>query len=228
MRNRFFISFLMGSLMLSSGIMARVMIPAVQHDIRLDNFNLETLIPREFGNWKIDPSSEILLVNPDARGLLNRIYNQTLSRTYINNHGYRVMLSIAYGRDQSTDLHVHRPEICYTASGFSIGSMTKAYVKTAIGPIPVMHLVAKQGSRNEPVTYWIRVGNSLTRGWIQQKLATIGYSLTGKIPDGLLFRISTISNSEQDSFRIQQLFLDAILQAVPKEDRYWLIGQHPQ
>jgi hypothetical protein len=30
------------------------------------------------------------------------------------------MLSIAYGTDQSTYLHVHRPEVCYAAGGFNV------------------------------------------------------------------------------------------------------------
>ena len=135
------------------------------------------------------------------------------------------MLTIAYGQDQSTDLHVHRPEICYATSGFDVGEISKTFVNTTIGRIPVMHLVAKQGIRNEPITYWIRVGDSLTRGWFEQKLTAIGYGLTGKVTDGLLFRVSTISNNEQDSYRIQQAFLAAILQAVRSEDRHWLVGQ---
>lgn len=187
--------------------------------------NLDTMIPREFDRWKIDPSSAALVVNPDDQGLLNKIYNQTLSRTYINEQGERVMLSIAYGSDQSTDLHVHRPEICYASSGFDIGIMTKTFVDTTIGRIPVMHLVARQGTRKEPITYWIRIGDSLTRGWLEQKLTAISYGLTGKVPDGLLFRVSTISNDAQDSYRIQQMFLAALLQAVRSEDRHWLVGQ---
>lgn len=211
--------------MVSSGVLTKVMTPSIEITDRQDKINLESMIPAEFGAWKIDTFTAALVVNPDDKGLLNKIYNQTLSRTYINNVGERVMLSIAYGRDQSKDMQVHRPEICYRAGGFDIGEMTKTFVDTTIGRIPVMRLVAKQGARNEPITYWIRVGDSLTRGWFEQKLTAIGYGLTGKVPDGLLFRVSTISNDEKDSYRIQQAFLAATLQAVRNEDRYLLVGQ---
>lgn len=224
MKKPLIVSLVLGMLMVSSGVLTKVMTPAVIFAGQQDKINLETMIPREFDRWKIDHSSAALMVNPDDQGLLNKIYNQTLSRTYINDQGERVMLSIAYGSDQSTDLHVHRPEICYAAGGFDIGRMSKTFVVTTIGRIPVMHLVAKQGARNEPITYWIRIGDSLTRGWVEQKLTAIGYGLTGKVPDGLLFRVSTISNDEQDSYRIQQSFLTAILQAVQSEDRHWLVG----
>ena len=214
----------MGILMVFSGVLTNVLTPVSQIDDHLNKLNLEAIIPREFDMWKLDPSTAALMVNPDSQGLLNQIYNQILARTYLNNKGERVMLSIAYGKDQKTDLHVHRPEICYVSSGFNTGKISKTFVDTTIGQVPVMHLVAKKGTRNESITYWIRIGDSLTRGWIEQKLTTIGYGITGKMPDGLLFRVSSISNDEQDSFRMQHAFLSDILQAVRREDRHWLIG----
>ncbi len=225
MKKPFIVSLTLGMLMVSSSVLTKVMTPAVIFADQQAKINLETLIPKEFDGWKLDLSTASSIVNPTVGGELDRIYNQTLSRTYINNEGERIMLAIAYGGVQKTDLHAHRPEICYAASGFDIGKMTKTIVDTTIGRIPVMHLVAKQGVRNEPITYWIRVGNSLTRGWVEQKVAAISYGLTGKVPDGVLVRVSAISNDEQDSFRIQQIFLTAMLQAVRSEDRFWLVGQ---
>jgi len=89
----------------------------------------------------------------------------------------------------------------------------------------VMQLVAKQGTRNEPITYWIRIGDTVARGWFEQNLARLRYGLDGKIADGVLVRISTISNDEPDSYRIQQTFLTAMLQAVNREDRFRLVGK---
>lgn len=220
------ISLTLGVLMVLSGVLTKAMTPsAVTLSDQEAKINLETIIPREFDQWKINPLTAAIIVNPDDNGLLNKLYSQTLSRTYINNAGEQIMLSIAYGSDQSSDLQVHRPEICYATSGFEIANKSKTFVNTSIGQIPVMQLVAKQGNRNEPITYWIRVGDSLTRGWIEQKIASIGYGLTGKVPDGLLFRISTISNNEQEAYRIQQEFLTTMLHAVRSEDRHWLVGQ---
>lgn len=202
------------------------MTPAIQNDPNTIKLNLENMIPSSFNNWKIEPSFSTLMVNPDTQGELHKIYNQILSRTYVNKDGERIMLSIAYGSNQSTDLHVHRPEICYSSSGFTIGKISKTFIDTISGRIPVMRLVAQKGSRNEPITYWIRVGDTLTRGWIEQKLAAMSYGLNGVVPDGLLFRVSSISNDNQDSFRIQQIFLSDLLRAIPSTDRHWLIG-HP-
>ena len=225
MKKPLIISLAMGAFMVVAGVLAMVMTPTLMRTGQQDKLNLETAVPGEFNDWKIDQSRASLLINPEVKGELRKIYSQTLSRTYINSQGERVMLAIAYGADQSTDMHVHRPELCYTASGFDVGKMTKTFVDTTIGQIPVMRLVAKQGMRNEPITYWIRVGDSLTRGWLEQKLTAIGYGLTGKVPDGLLFRVSTITNDEQDSYRIQQAFITDLIKAMPSEDQHWLVGK---
>ena len=223
MKRPLIISLIMGMLMVLASALTVLMTPSVMSsDPKLD---LDAIIPSEFNDWKVDLSIASPLVSADVTEVISNIYNQTLSRTYINKIGERVMLSIAYGSDQTKDLQVHRPEICYRTAGFDIGKMTKTFVDTTLGQIPVMRLVAKQGNRNEPITYWIRVGDSLTRGWFEQKLATFNYGITGKVPDGLLFRISTISNDEQDSYRVQQTFLADLLQAMRSDDRHWLVGQ---
>lgn len=222
------ISILLGVLMLSSGILTKSISTKIQPEDMQSKFNLEIMIPREFDDWRIDPASEVLLINNDNKGLLDKIYSQTLARTYINSKDERVMLSIAYGSEQRADMQIHRPEICYAASGFDIGKITSTFIDTAIGRIPVRSLVATQNSRNEPITYWVRVGDSLTQGWVAQKFTAILYGLTGKTPDGLLFRVSTISNVDHEAFLLQHTFLNSVLQAVRKEDRHLLVGQLTQ
>jgi len=225
MKKPFIVSLIMGLLMVSSSFLVRVMTPSIDTANKQNRVNLETLIPYKFDGWQIDLSVMSPIVTPEQNKTINKIYSQTLSRTYINKQGERVMLSVAYGSDQRTDLQVHRPEICYMVAGYEIGSMITTFVDTTIGQIPVMRLVAKQGARNEPITYWIRMGDSLTSSWFEQKAATLSYMLVGKVPDGLLFRVSTISNNEQNSYRVQQAFLTSLLQAVRSEDRHWLVGR---
>ncbi len=222
------VSITLGILMLTGSALAWFMTPSTQGVTAQARIDLETMIPLEFDSWKVESAALASIVNPDDQGLVVKIYDQTLSRTYKSSSGDRVMLSIAYGRNQSTDLHVHRPEICYATSGFEVGEISKTTVNSTIGRIPVMQLVAKHGARIEPITYWIRVGDSLTRGWIEQKVAAIGYGLSRKVPDGLLFRISSISSDEHDAYRIQQAFLLALLKEVKIEDRYLLVGRLAQ
>jgi len=49
-----------------------------------------------------------LIANPEQEAQINKIYNQTLTRTYVNPTGERIMLSIAYGGDQTDNMAVHK------------------------------------------------------------------------------------------------------------------------
>jgi len=143
---------------------------------------LGQIIPNKFGDWQELPTSNTGIINPQEAELLNEIYSQTLSKSYINSKGYRIMLSIAYGGDQSRDLQVHRPEVCYSAQGFQINAQQKVSLNIDQSPIPAMHINAKLGSRNEPITYWVRIGDKLVRGNLEQGFARLGYGLQGKFP----------------------------------------------
>lgn len=224
MKKSLAISLLLGILMVLSSVLTKVMTPNISAGPQVA-IKLETLIPTEFEDWKLDSSIASPIVTPGLKNLLEKTYSQTLARTYVNKKGESIMLSIAYGGAEKTDLNNHRPEVCYASAGFDISKITKTFVDSTVGRIPVMHLVAKQGTRNEPITYWTRIGDSLTRGWLEEKLSTLGYGLAGNAPDGLLVRVSSISNDEQDSYRIQQVFLAALLKAVRSEERHWLVGR---
>ena len=62
--------------------------------------NLETMFPKAFGDWRVDTSMPVILPSPDVQALLDKIYNQVLSRSYVNAKGERIMLSVAYGGDR--------------------------------------------------------------------------------------------------------------------------------
>lgn len=187
--------------------------------------DLETAIPQRFGDWKVDPSVAPVSLSPDVQAMLDKIYSQILSRTYIDSRGQRVMLSIAYGGDQSRETQVHKPEVCYPAQGFQIQSIAVGVLDAAASKIPVMRLVATKGPRVEPITYWIAVGDTVVRGALEQNLARLKYGLTGAVPDGILVRVSTISRDEPSSYKLQQHFVSDMLQAMDKKHAARLLGQ---
>jgi len=57
-----------------------------------------------------------------------------------------------------------------------------------------------------------------------KRLAEIRLGLTGKIPDGLLFRISSIDNDAPRAFKMQQQFVADLMAAVPGQARKQLSG----
>lgn len=186
--------------------------------------NLEAMIPQQFGEWRLQKTIAPRIVSPEAKALLDKTYNQMLTRNYINSKGEQIMLSIAYGDDQSRSMQVHLPESCYVAQGFQIRSMSKDFIDFSGSKLPVMKLVATYGHRIEPITYWVMTGDSAVRGRWEQELARLKYGLTGKIPPGILIRVSTISANEWRSYRTEEQFVRDMLGAVPTQYRKVLAG----
>lgn len=217
---------IIGLCMLAAAGLAMALKPTAKVADKVPAIDLETMIPKQFGGWKIDETIVPLLANPETEALLSKIYNQTLARTYANSRGERVMLSIAYGGDQSNAMQVHRPEVCYPAQGFQILKSSTDAFSTGSGVIPVKRLVATQGQRIEPITYWTTIGDAVAVNSLKWKLNQLKYGLTGRIPDGLLFRISSIQSDDTAAYRMQDDFARALLGALTPSGRERLIG-HP-
>jgi EpsI family protein len=131
---------------------------------------------------------------------------------------------MAYGDDQRGGLQAHRPEVCYPAQGFKVGDVQDGALLTSFGDIEVRRLTTSLGARNEPVTYWLTVGDHVIRNALEKRMVEIRLSLTGQIPDGLLFRISSIDRDQAHAFAMQQKFAADLMAAVPAETRRQLSG----
>lgn len=187
--------------------------------------SLDDMVPKTFGTWRNDDQQAATVVNPSLQKILDTIYTDTLSRVYVGKNGERVMLALAYGQNQNRDLQVHKPEVCYVAQGFRLVSSEKVNLATSQGQIPAMRIVATMGSRTEPITYWIRVGDRVIRGWYEQNVARIELGFRGLVPDGLLVRASTIDDDRGQSFLQQQVFLSQMLAAIAPEHLPTFVGR---
>lgn len=224
-----FLSFrhvLIGLFMFAGAGLALALKPTVMVAQGSPEVNLEALIPKSFGDWRIDETIVPLITNPEQEGLLSKIYSQTLTRTYVNSSNERIMLSIAYGGNQSDNMAVHKPEVCYPAQGFHIvkNPAIAAFAIDEANSIPVKRLVAQQGRRIEPITYWTTVGGQVEVHGLKWKIQQLKFGLTGKIPDGLLFRVSSIQVDDAKAYQAQDDFTRALLKAMEPEGRVRIIG----
>jgi EpsI family protein len=134
------------------------------------------------------------------------------------------MLSLAYGDDQRGALQAHKPEVCYPAQGFTLHKNELGQLSTPYGNIEVRRLSTTLGQRSEPVTYWFTVGDKAIQSALEKRLVEIRLGLTGQIPDGLLFRVSSIDNDTRRGFEMQQRFAADLLANVPPPTRKRLSG----
>ncbi|MFO1338064.1 MAG: EpsI family protein [Burkholderiaceae bacterium] len=205
-----------GLAMAATAWLGHALVPRRRMADRRAAFKLEDAVPRQFAGWSWDPRGGGVVVNPQTEALLKRLYTETLERTYARGPGERVMLSIAYGADQSdVSLQMHYPEVCYPAQGFQLVSERTDRLDLAPGQIPVRRLVTQYGQiRHEPVTYWTVIGDHLTLGVLDKRLTEIRHGLQGEIVDGMLVRISSISRDDHSAFSLQDQFARDLVAAL--------------
>jgi EpsI family protein len=218
------LSILLAALMCSASVAGFVLKPSGKAMQVGPRFMLEQIIPRQFESWRELPERATSVVNPGTKQLLDKLYSQMLSRTYVNSAGYTVMLSLAYGDDQLGGLAAHKPEICYPAQGFTLLGLQEVLVVTPFGEIAGKRLSTSMGPRKEPVTYWFAVGDTSISNKVEQRLVEMKLSLMGQIPDGLLFRVSSIDENTPRAYAIQDQFIADLLKAVNDKDRKRLSG----
>jgi len=217
-------SWLLAALMCTAAVGGFAARPGAKAADRGQAITLETAVPKSFGEWTELPEQVTQVVNPQTKELLDKLYSQLLTRTYVNKQGYRVMLSLAYGDDQRGALQAHKPEVCYPAQGFTLHKNELGQLSTPYGNIEVRRLSTTLGQRSEPVTYWFTVGDKAIQSALEKRLVEIRLGLTGQIPDGLLFRVSSIDNDTRRGFEMQQRFAADLLANVPPPTRKRLSG----
>lgn len=211
-------------LLISASGLAHVIKPTVHLADQIGKVDIEALFPPSFGGWRVDTNMPVSIVSPDVEALLKTLYAQTVSRVYIGPQGERIMLSVAYGGDQSDATRAHRPDVCYPAQGFEILSNRDARIAIGDGALPVRHMLAKQGQRLEPVTFWFVVGEHVAVSGQQQKLAQLRYGMRGIIPDGMLVRVSSIAPDAAKAYQVQARFISDMRAAMPEPARLRVFG----
>lgn len=186
--------------------------------------DLQAVVPSQFGAWRVDPSILPVAPAPDVQANLDKIYDQIVSRTYVNDRGERVMLVIAYGGDQSDSLKAHRQEVCYAAQGFAIRSVVRDALELGAARVPLVRMHAAKGRRSEPVSYWFTMGDAVVLGRAERLWQQVTHGLAGRVPDGLLLRVSNVSPDVPGSFDLHDRFLRELLRDVDADTRARLAG----
>lgn len=182
------------------------------------------IVPASFGTWSSQGADG--LVTPETEGkLAARLYNEIVSRSYADSEtGEQVMMLIAYGDTQSDLLQLHRPEACYPAVGFKVALSRDAAVP--LGPnatLPARRVLAQRADRSERIVYWTRVGEFLPTTGSGQRKAQLATAIQGYVPDGALFRFSSI-RPDPGAFDVLDGFIQGLVHAVAPTNRPPLLG----
>ena len=188
---------------------------------------LADIVPPSFGPWQLGGDGEI--VQPRTEGTLaTRLYSDQLARIYHHRDdpARQVMLSIAYGSEQSDALQMHRPEACYPAVGFTTAQRQETRLGLHNGAsIPTVTLAAYMQQRSEDIVYWTRLGTAFPRDNGEQRNARLKAALQGQVPDGVLVRASAIRvNHNEPQFADLNQFLTVLAENLPPTAHRVLLG----
>ncbi|WP_101048427.1 exosortase-associated protein EpsI, B-type [Macromonas nakdongensis] len=213
-------------LMCAAALGAYALKPTMLLADQLPPINLEAMVPKAFGDWRAVEQGTLQVINPQAKALVNTLYQDVLNRVYVNQSGYAIMLSIAYGRNQRDGLDVHKPEVCYQTQGFQLNGLSHVNLSFLDRVIPVTRLMTRLGGRFEPVTYWVVLGDQISRGGFEKKFKEIRYAFfMNLIPDGILVRFSSIDSNSDRAYAIQGRFADQLFVAMDPEARNRFAGR---
>lgn len=187
----------------------------------LGRAKLEDIVPKTIGSWKFVEASG-LVVPPDDQ-LARATYSQLLTRVYSDGVNDPVMLLLAQSGSETGILQIHRPETCYTASGYHISAVTPHPVAIGSDSIPANAMDATADGRTEHVLYWTRIGNRMPANWKDQRIAVAEQNLRGILPDAILVRISVVSDDPTSAWTSIDAFTRALIASVPANMRDVLI-----
>ena len=154
--------------------------------------SFDALVPAKIGPWSFQAKSGLVLPTEDP--LSDSLYSHILTRVYLAEGQMPIMLLIAYSNTQNGMLQLHRPEVCYPASGFSLSDTLVSPIKIdGKKTLAIRRFSAESDTRSEQVLYWTRIGHEMPTSWVDQRMSVIRANLKAEIPDGILVRMSAIS-----------------------------------
>ena len=191
---------------------------------------LDKMFPDRFGTWQTDPVTSAFIRPPDEQGKLYGIYDQVLERRYFDTaaSGRSVMLSVAFGSEQSAGIQMHRPEVCYQFGGFKVSATQAGKLTLAGQAVPVVKLHAQQSRRSEPITYWAVLGDTVINDRLGFRLQQLRFGLKRQVLDGMLVRVSSLDDDLPRAFALHARFADDLARSVAPLHRARFIGAAPE
>lgn len=186
------------------------------------NVKLASVVPVRFGEWREVPSPFLQVnvgLDDGTERNSDQPYDDVLVRTYVNEGGQIVMLALAYASEQTQDVKIHLPDVCYVAQGFTLhdqGTQT-VQMNEAGRSIKGSRFVATSKDRIEAVTYWVRIGDVLSGGAFGARWKIFKDGLDGRVSDGILVRASSLLedlSQQPRAYELQQKFLRDLVSAT--------------
>ncbi|WP_156167064.1 exosortase-associated protein EpsI, V-type [Sphingomonas sp. Ag1] len=192
--------------------------------VALPNGDADDVLPTSIGTWELAPAIDFIMP-PDDERQAAAVYEDQVTRTFVNGVDPAIMFVLAYDRRQSGMLMVHRPESCYPGSGFTITSDRPVDIPLAPGLMPRGRFLSTQrDERVEQVLYWTRLGNEFPQSWDEERHFLAAQNLRGIAPDGTLVRVSSVDLDPESAYARLTQFAAAMYATAGRNGRALLAG----
>lgn len=179
-------------------------------------------LPQTVGPWTGQLPEDVILPSEDVLSM--NIYDKLFFRSFSRAQFNPITLVMAYGARQDYSFQVHRPEICYPASGFSIVASAKRLLPIAGAVVPANILQVRRGQREEVISYWTRIGNDFPQSTWEQRMAVLRGISNWRLDDGILVRMSIAAANLQDALVVLDAFAAELIDNAASGAKRILLG----
>jgi len=191
---------------------------------QLSHGELDAAIPKAVGPYRFATTSGLIL--PPRDELSDRLYDEVLTRTYLAPGQIPVMALFAYGSVQNLSLELHRPEECYPQQGFEIGAAERMPLRLDGHDIPASFLTARRPDGYvEQLLFWSRIGPHFPPDRTTQSLIVARENFAGRMPDGILVRLSLPTGDRALALRVAGRFMADLAAELPPLGRRIVFGE---
>lgn len=218
---------IIGLTLAAAAVGARMLTPTL-HDMGQVP-SLDTTLPKAIGEWKLIETATVQ-VGLSTDTSMSQPYNQSVMRSYTDHKGHVINLAVAWGEKQRQEIKIHRPELCYPAQGLQVLALTDVTfpIRSASGTsvIGKRMLTRDHSGQFEVVSYWIRIGGIYSDSAWQTRSHIFTEGLAGRIPDGVLVRVSqrAADESQLDAiYQRQEAFAQQLVAQTEPRSRELLV-----
>ncbi|WP_137680681.1 exosortase C-terminal domain/associated protein EpsI [Aurantiacibacter suaedae] len=186
-------------------------------------FDPTSVLPQQVDGWRAVAPQEVILPSPDL--LSDRVYDELAIKAFVHPEQPPITLVMAYGARQDYTFQLHRPEICYTASGFDILEVQERDLPIAAHPLPGNIMLAERGSRREAVLYWARISDVFAQSLWGQRLAVARGIGHWRVDEGVLLRLSMPAEDLASSVPTLAAFARRMVELSGARGRQVFFGQ---
>jgi EpsI family protein len=214
---------LASALLLATTAASQLLRPTRMFDT-LSQGELDAAIPKTVGDYRFATSSGLVL--PPRDELSERLYDQVVTRVYVAPERLPIMALFAYGSVQNLSLELHRPDECYPQQGFAITAPEPLPLVLGARRILASLLTARRANGYvEQVVFWSRIGAQFPQDRAAQSVLVARENFAGRMPDGLLVRLSVPTGERARAIAAAQTFLHHLDRALTPVGRRIVLGE---